>query len=225
MDKTKRQTRGEEVSAIQKKARLAGLLYLLVAIFSGFAMSVRSSLIVPSNAVLTTQKIQAAPMLFRINIVSDLVGQVFHVLLALVLYELFKAINKRSALLMLALALVPVPIAMLNQLNQLAVLPLLGSSDYGQIIFLLNLHAYGVLIAQIFWGLWLLPMSCLFYRSRYIPRALVVLLVVAGLGYVADSFGKFLLPQYNLNIAVYTFIGEVTLLLWLLVKGVRTNEK
>jgi hypothetical protein len=212
------------MNSINKTARIAGLLYLMVAICSGFAASVRSSLIVSGDATATVKNILASETLFRISFVSDLIGQVSHVLLVLVLYELLKTVNKNQASLMVILALVPVPIAMLNQLNQFAVLPLLSGTDHSQVMFFLNLHTYGVLIAQIFWGLWLFPLGYLVFRSGYIPRILGVLLIIAGFGYLIDSFAEFLSPNYDLSISMFTFIGEVLLLLWLLVKGVNIQQ-
>ncbi len=212
------------MKSIKMNARIAGLLYLAVAIFSGFAASTRSSLIVAGDAATTVSRILAAAGLFRLNIVSDLVGQLFHVFLALALYELFKTVNKNQALLMVMLALIPVPMAMLNQLNQLAALQLLGNADPSQILFYLNLHTQGVLIAQIFWGLWLFPLGYLVIKSGMLPRVLGILLMIAGLGYVVDSFGKFLLPGYGLTIAMFTFIGEVLFLLWLLIFGAKDQQ-
>jgi hypothetical protein len=208
----------------QLNARVAGFLYLMVAVFSGFAAFVRSSLIVSGDAAATAGHILASEGLFRFGIVSDLIGQVFHILLVLALYELLKTVNKNQALLMVILGLVPVPIAMLNQLNQFAVLPLLNSADYSQVMFFLNLHNQGVLIAQIFWGLWLFPLGYLVFKSGYIPGILGVLLMIAGLGYLMDSFGKFLLPNYDLTISMFTFIGEVLFLLWILIKGVNVEK-
>lgn len=209
------------MNSARKKARVAGFLYLMVAVFSGYAAYVRSALFVPANAVAAVTSLKAHEVLFRIGIASDLIGQLFHVLLALALYGLLKSVNRTAALLMLILALVPVPIAMLNQLNQFAVLLLLNGTDYAQMLFFLTLHKYGVLIAQIFWGLWLFPLGYLVFKSGYIPKILGVLLIIAGFGYLIDSFGTFLLPSYNLTVSIFTFIGEVLLLFWLLVKGVK----
>jgi hypothetical protein len=112
------------MNSVNKTARVAGLLYLLNAIFSGFALYVRSSLFVSGDSAATVNKILSSGMLFRIGIVSDLIGQVFQILMALALYELFKTYNKKYAVLMAVLGLMIVPIAMLNQLNQFAVLTL-----------------------------------------------------------------------------------------------------
>jgi hypothetical protein len=215
------------MDSIKKTARVAGLLYLLNAIFSGFALYVRSSLLVSGDGAATVSKILASGMLFRIGIASDLIGQVFQILMTLASYELFKTFNKKYALLMAVLGLMIVPIAMLNQLNQFAVLTLLSTTNYSQIMFYVSQFGYGLFIAQIFFGLWLFPLGYLVIKSRYVPRILGILLIVAGFGYVIDSFGKFLLPNYNLTIAIFTFVGEVTFLSWLLIKGVnipRTHQ-
>jgi hypothetical protein len=209
------------MDSIKKTARVAGLLYLLNAIFSGFALYVRSSLIVSGDAAATVNKILASGMLFRIGIVSDLVGQVFQILMTLALYELFKTANKKYAVLMAVLGLMIVPIAMLNQVNQFAVLTLLSTANYSQIMFYVSQFGYGLFIAQIFFGLWLFPLGYLVIKSRYVPRIFGILLLVAGFGYVIDSFGKFLLPNYNPTIAIFTFVGEVTFLSWLLIKGAK----
>ena len=223
------------MSPDKRTARIAGLLYLLVAVTSGFALSVRTSLIAPGNAAATVSRIAASETLFRITLVSDLIGQTFHVLLVLALYKLLKDVDRNQAALMTVLALVPVPIACINLLNQVAVLPLLHGADYlkvftadqlhAQAMFLLNLQSQGILIAQVFWGLWLFPLGYLVFKSRRIPRILGILLIVAGLGYLVDCLGKFLLPNYTLTVSTYTFIGELSLTFWLLIWGVKDQPR
>ncbi|MBI5842012.1 MAG: DUF4386 domain-containing protein [Chloroflexi bacterium] len=205
-------------------ARIAGFLYLILAVCSGFPHFVRLSLIVTGDAAATVSNITASETLFRISFVSDLVGQISFLFLVYYLYMLLKSVDKDQASLMVILVVASVPITCLNMLNQFAVLPLLSSAEHSQVISFLNLHNYGVLIAQIFWGLWLFPLGYLVFKSGYIPRILGVLLIIAGLGYLIDSFGKFLLPNYDTNIVTFTFIGEVLLLLWLLIKGVKDQK-
>ena len=218
----------------KKTARIAGFLYLGVAVCSGFAAVVRSSLIAPGDAAATASNIIAGQLLFRSGIVCDLTGQAFHILLALSLYELFNSVSKTGALILVVLALIPVPIACINTLNQIAVLPLLISADYlkvfdphqlqAQAMLYLDLHNNGVLIAQVFWGLWLLPLGYMVLKSAYVPGVLGALLIVAGLGYLVDSLGGFLSATHDFNIAVFTFWGEVFFLLWLLIKGVHNDN-
>lgn len=223
--------RRTKMNSNKKTARIAGLLYLLVAVFAGFAQYFRTSVIIPGDVVATVHNILASEILFRIVIVSDLIGQILHIFLALALYELLKAVNAKLSLFMVVLALIPVPIAMLNQINPFAVLQLLSSADYlkvfnvdqlhSQVMFFLDLFNTGVAIAAIFWGLWLFPLGYLVMKSGTIPKIIGVLLVVAGAGYVIDSFGKFISPNYKIEIAIFTFIGEVLFLFWLLIKGVK----
>ena len=91
-------------------------------------------------------------------------------------------------------------------------------------MFFLDLGHYGAFIAAIFWGLWLLPLGYLVFRSRFLPRIIGVLLIIAGFGYIIDSAALFLLPDLNIDISQFTFIGELLLLLWLLIKGVNVEQ-
>ena len=156
------------------------------------------------------------------------------VLLPLVLYVLLKPVNKNIALLFVIFALVGVPIAMLNLLNQLAALLLLSGADYltafqadqwGALVMLfLDLYDNGIHIAQIFWGLWLFPFGYLVFKSGYLPRILGVLLIIAGFGYLIDFFTFFLFPNFDTTISLFTWWGELLLALWLLIKGVNVEQ-
>jgi hypothetical protein len=216
-------------------ARVAGVLYPILAILGGFAQFfVRQNLIVPGNASATINKIMASESLFRIGFVGDLIGQVIFVLLVLVLYMLLKPVNQTHALLMVIFALVGVPIAMLNLLNQFAVLILLNGADYltafeadqlhSIAMLFLDLQIAGITIAQIFWGLWLFPLGYLVFKSGFLPKILGILLMIGCFGYVLDSVTYFLLPNFEATISQFTFIGELLLPLWLLIKGVDAEQ-
>ena len=176
----------------------------------------------------------ASESLFRLGIVLNLftfIGQIF---LVLALYQLLKVVNKNMASLMVIFALAAVPIAMLNELTQLAVLQLLSGADFLKVFtteqlqalvyLFLRLHSQGILIAQIFWGLWLFPMGYLVFKSGFLPRILGILLMIGCFGYVVQSFAAFLLPSFKLNIIFYTSWGELLLVLWLLIKGVNVEQ-
>jgi hypothetical protein len=220
---------------IQKTARIAGLLYLSIAILAPLGdMLVRQSLIVPGDAAATARNIAASEGLFRLGFVSDLVVQTIHVFLVAVLFTLLKPVNKNQALLMVFLGLLGVPIAMLSGLNLTAALLLSSRADYltafapGQLQALvplfLDLHEQGVFIAQIFWGLWLFPLGYLVFKSGYIPRLLGVLLIIGGFGYLIDCLIVFLIPSLDVTVSLFTFWGEVLLPLWLLIKGVKVEQ-
>ncbi len=220
-------------------ARVAGFLYLLMAPFGIFAMMyVPSILIVTGDAATTANNIMISEALFRSGIVSALIVQIVIILVVLVLYKLLKPVNKNHALLMVIFILVSVPITMLNELNQFAALLLSNGADYltvfsaGQLQALvplfLNLHEYGIFITSIFWGLWLFPMGYLVFKSGFLPRILGILLMIACFGYLIDSFGRLLLPNFDATI-VSTIVGfmlwgELLFPLWLLIKGVNVEQ-
>ena len=176
----------------------------------------------------------ASESLFRSGIVSWLISQTVFVFLVLVLYKLLKPVNKNHALLMVIFALVSVPIAFINELNQFAAVLLLSGADYltvfpadqlqAQVMFFLDLHTAGFSIASIFWGLWLLPFGYLVYKSGFLPRILGILLIIGFLGFLIDFFIFFLFPNLDVTVGDFTGIGEILITLWLLIKGVNVEQ-
>ena len=217
-----------------KTARIAGFLYLLLAPLGFFGGMYIPSLTVPGNAAATVGNIMAHAVLFRLSIFSALLTPIVTVFVALFLYKLFKSVDKNQAVLMVIFAFAALPIAMLNELNHYAVLQLLNGTNYlkvlgvdqlySQVMFFLDLSQYGVSIAGIFWGLWLLPMGYLVFKSGFFPRVIGVLLIIAGLGYIIDTTALFLWPDLNLDISQFTYYGEFFMLLWLLIKGVNVER-
>jgi hypothetical protein len=222
------------MNSIKKTARLSGILYLLLGVFGAFGIMYIPSLIVPGEAAATTNNIIASESLFRFSIVSGLIAQTIFIFLVLVLYKLLKPVNKNHALLMVVFALVSVPITMLNQVNQISALLLLSGSDYlsvfsvdqiqAQVMFFLGVAENGVAIAQIFWGLWLLPFGYLIFKSGFLPKVLGILLMIGCFGYLIDVFTFFLLPNFDASISHVTSIGELLFPLWVLIKGINAEH-
>ncbi len=215
------------------RARVAGTLYLVANIVAPFTLLYLPSLfMVRGDAAATVNNIIASESLFRFGIVGNSFTFIANIFLALALYQLLKVVNRNLAALMVILFLVGIPIAMLNELTQLAVLQLLSGAGYlkpyatdqlqALAYLLLRVHDQGLLIAHIFFGLWLLPMGYLVFRSRFIPKIVGVLLMIAGVGYVVQSFAAFL--GYAVNIILFTGLGELVFLLWLLIKGVNVEQ-
>ena len=226
-----------EIPFIVKHVRVAAFLLLILSPLAVFGMIyVPSILIVPGDGAATARNIMASESLFRLGIASTLLSQVVGIFWVLVLYQLLKPVNKNMAVLMVIFNLLIVPIAMLNELNQFAVLLLSSGADYlrvftpGQLHALaslfLNLHDYGIKIAGIFWGLWLFPYGFLVFKSGFLPRFIGVLLMIGCFGYLIQSFVGFLSPNlvvYTAGLAALTSLGELLLPLWLLIKGVNVE--
>lgn len=220
---------------IKRTARVAGGLYLALMPFSFFGLIyVPSRLVVSGDAAETARNIMSSEWLFRSATVSHLLSQVIFVFLALALYRLLEPVNRGHAVSMVVLALLSVPIAFIDEINRFAVLRLLGPASYlapfttaqlqAQAMLFLDLYDGGLLIAQVFWGLWLLPLGWLVFKSGFLPRLLGILLIIACAGYLLDVVLGVLVPSAGAKIGQFTFLGEVLLPLWLVVKGVNVER-
>ena len=224
----------------KRLARIAGSLYLIVAVCGGFAeLYVRSSIVVPGDASATADSIRASTMLFRLGFVTDLVQAVCFLLTAMALYLLLNHVNKLVASAMVTFVAVSVAIMCLNLLNQFVALSIAtgdgSSSVFGAAgsdelaMLFVDMHHDGYLIAQMFFGLWLLPLGYLVVTSGYFPKTLGVVLAIGCFGYLADVFAHFLTPTISVRISPFLLtpaaVGELWLVAWLLVKAVRVPER
>ncbi len=138
---------------------------------------------------------------------------------------------------MAALLLISVPISLLNVLNDIAALILVSGAAFLSVFeksqldalayLFLRLHGQGLFVAEIFWGLWLFPFGMLVIRSGFIPRALGVLLFIAGSGYLLVSLTSLLLPAYAHRVGPFALaleIGELPIILWLLISGAKEHR-
>ncbi len=220
-------------------ARIAGWLYLMLAITGAFSMMyVPSQLIVSADTRVTIENIVANEFLFRMGIVSGLACQVLFIFLVLELYKLFKEVNKKQALLMVTLVVASVPVTCFNMINQFAVLLLLGDANYlsaftpdqlnALVMLFLDFSNKGILIAELFWGLWLFPFGWLVIKSGFIPKILGVLLIIGCFCYLLEFHMNALFPNYanalSQIIAIPMAISELSIVLWLLIKGVKEPQ-
>ena len=220
-------------------ARVAGVLYLLLCVFGPVRLIyIPNTLIVSGNASATSNNIAAHETLFRLGIVSDLIGATIVIFVTLALYRLLKGVDQGLAVLMVMLgSLMVTPIYFVNTVNDGAALLFARGTDFLSVLekpqrdafamLFLRLHHQCVLANEIFWGLWLFPFGLLVYRSRFLPRFLGAWLMIACFAYLALSFTGLLFPQYEGR--VFTFaqplmLGEVATMLWLLIKGVKVQR-
>lgn len=223
-------------------ARTIGMLYLVIIASGIFAeFMVRQSLIVPGDATATATNILAAEGLFRAGIAADLLMILADVGVGVLFYMLFREVNRALALLIAFLRLAQATVLCLNLLTLFIGLDLLAGAAtmtgfeaaqaHALALPFFEAHGIGYSLGLVFFGVSLLPLGYLIIKSGYMPRLLGVLLIVAALGYLADSFAKTLLVNYSayqpfFDTVVFTpaFIAELALTLWLLIKGVNPSE-
>ena len=220
----------------KRQARTAGLWYLTVAIGALFAQFfVRQGIYVPGDATATADNIVANSTLFRLGFVADLVAATACLLAAMALYRLFETVNRRVAAAMVIFAAVGTAMMLTNLMFHFGALLVATNPEYAStlgaggsdslVLLLLDLHSYGYTVGGIPFGLWLLPMGSLAYRSGFFPKALGVVLMASCFGYLLDTFTCFLLPDRDELVSlVFTTpaaFGELWMVGYLLLFGVR----
>lgn len=224
------------MNSTRNPGRIAGFLYLLLAVLAPFRLLyIPSALYVHDDAAATANKIAAHELIFRLGMLTDLLCGTILIFLVLALYRLFKGVDRNLAVLMVIVGgVIPATIDFLNVLNDAAALILIRGADFLAVfdkpqrdalaMLFLRLHHQEIVAAEILWGLWLFPLAILTYRSRFLPRFLGVWLAINGFAYLGESITGLLAPRYEDVVAGYAFpalLGEMAFLLWLVIKGAR----
>lgn len=218
-------------------ARIAGLLYLMVIAGGLFAeMFVRERLIVRGDPAATANNILAHELLFRQGFAAGIIILMCALAILFIFYRFFSRVNKNLALLMVFFNLVSISIESINLLHHFEPLIILkgssyaGTLDQGQLQALayipLRLQSTGYDLSLAFFGFFCIFTGLLIFRSTFLPRILGVLMAIAGVCYLVNSFIHFLAPQYSLfpYIMMPCFVAELALTLWLIVKGVNVAK-
>ena len=217
--------------------RMAGALYVVVIVTGMFSLVyVPGEIHLTGTAEAVAKSIASNQSLYRLGILSWLINSVAFLLLPLAFYRLFHAVHRQAAILMVAFASMSIPISLIASGNQLDVLSLTGAKPLLQTIsgevrnamMMQSLSAYGsgMFVAQLFWGLWLLPLGYLIVKSRAVPRVFGVLLLLGGVGYLVQEFGSLLYSDFG-KMLLSQFVtlpaaaGEIGLGFWLLLRGIR----
>jgi hypothetical protein len=220
----------------QRYARIGGVLYLLIIAAGLFAQFVRQRFTVPGNAAATASNITAEAFMFRLGLAADLSTFVCAVALTVILYALLKPFHRHAALMMLGFNVVSDAIGGLNVLNTYRPLQLLGGAAYlktfsreqleTMALLSLNTHSVGFNVAMIFFACSCFALGYLAFTSGVFPRALGVLIAIAGVAYLTLSTAQLLSPRLASilfpSILVPASIGELSFAVWLTVKGVNT---
>lgn len=223
-------------AASSRDARIAGSLYVaFISMAVVRAIYIPISLFFPGNAAARILEHEGT---FRIAMLTDLATAVLTILLVLALYRLLAPVNRALAIVMAILGLMVVPIRFVNVLSDYGALLLIrGAGALSAIAqverealasLLTRLHEQGVVIDRVFWALWLLTFAALVYQSRFLPRFLAVLLAINGVSYIVSSMSFFMLPtqaaQRIANAVLPAAAGEIVVMLWLLIRGVRSLD-
>ncbi len=222
-----------------RTARLAGLAYLVTSLAGGFAeIAVRGTIIVSGDAAATALNILASENFYRLGFAADIIAGAAYIVVTLLLYELLKPVNAGVSLLAAFFSLVGIAIGGVAALGHLAPLLLLSGARYltvfstaelqAMALLALKLHAQGYLVCLVFFGFYEALLGYLIFRSTFLPRALGVLVGIAGLAFLTNSFAFFVAPALGSALSNYMLaldgIGEISLTLWLLVMGVNVAK-
>lgn len=219
----------------------AGISYLLIIVAGITAeMGVRTLIKVPGDAQASMMNLIAAEGTFRLAIVADLVMITCDVIVALLFFLLLRPVNSALASLAAIFRLMQATFLSLNLMHLFSTIALtqpdtvaaLGQDTAAtQALLALNTHALGYSIGLVFFGLSLLVLGYLIIRSTYIPRFLGYTMFVVAAGYLIDSGAQILMTRYTdyadlfaLVVFVPALLGELTLALWLIFRGVRLTD-
>ena len=220
-------------------ARIGGALYLIIIVIGLFGEAfVRDRLIVSGDAAATAANIMSHESLWRFHIAAELFLLICAVALLLILYALLRPVSRDLALLAVFINLVSIGIEAATTMYLLQALFPLGNAGYlkaftrEQLYAMASLslksHGYGFSVSLLFFGCFCLIVGYLIFRSGYLPKTIGVLMQIAGLSYLTNSFALILAPAFANRlfpaILLPAFVGEASLCLWLLVKGVNVPK-
>jgi hypothetical protein len=228
----------ENMQSIQRIAKLAGALYLLIAVLSGFVhFYVPGELIVSGDATTTANNIMASVGLFRMAIGGELVILLSEIVLSVLLYVLLRPVSNTLSLVAAVSRLAMTTIHAVNLLGSFIVLLLVSGAGYltvfapdqlqALVMLLLDADTYGFTIGIVFLALHAFLLGYLIFKSGYFPRILGVLFITAAFGYLIDSFSLVLLANHKTGAVYFAIpiaIAEIAFPLWLLFKGVNAEQ-
>jgi hypothetical protein len=224
------------MNSTHNPGRVAGIWYLLLVLAGPLRLIyIPSKLFVHGDATATVNNIATHEWLFRLGIVTDLACAVILIFLTLAFYRLFKGVDQNLAVMVVIFGgLMPAVIDFIGVVSDAATLTIVRGADFlssfdkpqrdALAMLFLRLRDHQNTAAEILWGVWLIPLAVLVYRSRFLPRFLGVWLTINGIAYVVLSLTGELLPQYQDKVFAYgqpAFFGEIAIMLWLLIRGAK----
>jgi hypothetical protein len=219
----------------RRLARVTGVMYVVLVGLGLMGPLTLETLLVPGDAGATAANLADSSTAFTLSLGAWVVIVAVDVAISVTLFLLLAPVSRGLSILAAAFRLVysTALAALLVHLflghQLLAPTGSAGPSAERQALAALETFSAGFLVALVFFGVHLVLLGALFYRSRYVPRILGGLLVAAGIGYVVDSLASLMVDGYGGYVAALLLtpavLGEVGLTLWLLVKGVTTGSR
>lgn len=227
-------TRAREVSP-RLRARLAGVAYLICGVTYSFARNdVRGKLVVDGDAAATAHNILAHESAYRLGFASEIVSAVCYVIVALLLYDMFRPVSRSVSLLAAFFSLAGCTIGAASSLLHLAPLVVLKGQGYrgafnvdqlqALALFLLELRAQASSIYMVFFGFYCLLIGYLIFKSTFLPRTLGVFMAISGLAYQIFLSPPLAKELFFTVVGPAGALGELSLILWLLVVGVNPER-
>jgi len=223
----------------QRYARIGGVLYLAIIVLGLFGEAfVRGTLVVSGDATATANAIAASESLWRAGIAGDLLMHVLDLPVIVVLYLLLRPVSESLALLATFFNLIQTAVLVANKLNLLVPILLLGNASgldaftpeqlHAISYVAINAHGYGFGVGLIFFGFACLFRGYLIFKSGYFPKVLGLLMLLAGVSYLTNSFALLLAPSLASALFPFVlmpaFVGELGFALWLVFKGVNIEQ-
>ena len=224
---------------MRRDARIAGRLYILLGVIAPVRLIyIPNAVLVSGNAQATAANIASHEAIFRVAILTDMAAGVLTLFVTMALFRLFRNVDRDVAAVMLILGgFMVTPIYFFNLVNDAAALVVARAPTYlaafnqqqreGLVNLFLRLHAYGVVVNEMFWGLWLLPLGLLILRSRLLPRFIAIWLFLNGGAYIVLSVIGILSPSLEAKLSGLMFpalLAEVVAMFWLAFGRLRTES-
>lgn len=224
--------------SLSRYARIGGFLYLVIIILGAFGEIVIRGSVITMDAASTYQNLLVLDTLWRMGIAGDLVMHVLDVPLMIILFILFKSVDKYLALLGVLFNVIQTAVLVANKMTLIIPSILVNNPEYAKVFsenqihaqtyLLTDIHDYGFGLGLVFFGFACLTYGYLIFKSDLFPDILGILVAIAGLSYLINSVTLIVAPQYSEEVffvLFFSLIGELSFALWLLIKGVEMVKK
>jgi len=220
-------------------ARIVGALYLLIFFVGPFAFFVgRTSVVVPGDPTATVDNLIASETMFRLGMVAETVIVLVEIVVSALLYVLFRSVSRPLSLAAAFARFAQSIVQAVNLFTAVPALLLLGGAGYltvfnsdqlnALVLLFLDTNAFMIIIWGLIFGFHLLLLGYLVYKSGFLPSILSILLIIGAVGYLVQSYGHILVPQYDEVLSTVVIVlsipGELAFTVWLLWKGVNVER-